>query len=251
MNLIGSIDPSVIGIENRDGKSDILLICEHGGNTFPVCLGQLGLSDQATTRHFAWDIGALDVAKILVDILDATLIHQIYSRLVCDCNRKPTAPSFIAEFGEELTIPGNLNISDAERDMRIREIWNPFHDYINEFLAQRQRDGRVSIVISIHSFTPVFREQRRSIEIGLLCDRDRRLSDKLYGYLKPIMATGVAMNVPYFMSRETDFTIPVHGEDRGLLCAEIEIRNDLIADSSGANKWALLLADAINASLHC
>ncbi len=239
----------MIGIKNPDGKSDILLVCEHGGNAFPASLGQLGLSDQDITRHFAWDIGALDVAKSLADILDATLIHQIYSRLVCDCNRKPTVPSFIPEFGEELTIPGNLNISEIERDARIRAIWNPFHDYITEFLSNRERDGRVSIVISIHSFTPVFHKERRSIEIGILCDRDRRLSGRLYEYLKPIMVTDVAMNVPYFMSRETDFTIPVHGEDRGLLCSEIEIRNDLISDCSGVAQWALLLADTITDSL--
>lgn len=248
MNLISSTDPPVIGVENLDGKSDILLICEHGGNAFPASLNQLGLSNQATTRHFAWDIGALEVAKTLADMLGATLIHQIYSRLVCDCNRKPTVSSLVPEFGEELMIPGNLNVSEVERNMRIREIWNPFHDYITEFLARRERDGRANIVISIHSFTPVFREQRRSIEIGILCDRDRRLSDGLYGYLKPIM-TGVAMNMPYFMSRETDFTIPIHGEDRGLLCSEIEIRNDLISDSSGVEKMALLLATAINTSL--
>ena len=250
MNLIATTEPPVIGIENPAGKSDIVLICEHGGNAFPASLNRLGLSEQDVTRHFAWDIGALDVAKGLSNIIDATLIHQIYSRLICDCNRKPTVSSFIPEFGEELIVPGNRNVSEAEQRARIKEIWHPFHDYIAALLTKRARDGRTSIVISMHSFTPVFREQRRVVEIGILCDRDRRLSDKLYRHLQPILGAGVALNVPYFMSRETDFTIPVHGEERGLLCTEIEIRNDLIADFSGAEKWALLLAEAISTSLY-
>ena len=52
----------------------------------------------------------------------------------------------------------------------------------------------------------------------------------------------VGDNEPYAVSDATDYTIPVHGEARGLMNSGIEIRQDLIADVSGEMQWAERLA---------
>ena len=52
----------------------------------------------------------------------------------------------------------------------------------------------------------------------------------------------VGDNEPYAVSDDTDYTIPVHGEARGLMNSGIEIRQDLIADQAGQQAWADRLA---------
>ena len=52
----------------------------------------------------------------------------------------------------------------------------------------------------------------------------------------------VGDNEPYAVSDETDYTIPVHGEARGLMNTGIEIRQDLIGDQAGEQSWADRLA---------
>ena len=223
-----------------------MLVCEHGGRAFPAKLGQLGLDDEQACRHFAWDIGALDLARGLSCALDAPLIHQQYSRLICDGNRKPSVDSFISEQGEEISIPGNIDISKDQRAARINEVWRPFHDRVSHLLDQREQLSLPTILISIHSFTPTFFAEQRFIEAGILCDRERRFANPLYQQLAKVKGERVAINEPYDMNRETDYTIPIHGEDRGLLCAEIEVRNDLISDPAGITLWAEILEQAIS-----
>ena len=52
----------------------------------------------------------------------------------------------------------------------------------------------------------------------------------------------VGDNEPYAVSDETDYTIPVHAEARGLMNTGIEIRQDLISDQAGEKAWADRLA---------
>ena len=234
MNLLSPKDPPVSQLENPHGRSSVVLVCEHGGRAFPLKLGQLGLDDHQTQRHFAWDIGALDLARGLSDALDAPLIHQAY---------------FIPEQGEEITILGNTDLSQTQRKARLNEIWRPFHDHLSALLDQREQLSLQTVLISIHSFTPVFFGRQRPLEVGVLCDRERRFAEPLYQQLENKCGRLAALNEPYDMNRESDYTIPVHGEDRGLLCAEIEVRNNLISDSDGLAFWVETLAQAISSTL--
>ena len=249
LRLLSPEDPPVAGLENPRGGSSVVLVCEHGGRAYPSKLRQLGLTDQQARRHFAWDIGALDLARALAAALDAPLLHQRYSRLICDGNRKPSAPSFIPAQGEEISIPGNAGISNDERNARLNEVWKPFHDNLSDLLDQRDRSALKTILISIHSFTPVFLGERRSLKVGILCDRERRFSDPLYMQLQQTFGEHAALNEPYDMTREDDYTIPVHAEDRGLLCAEIEVRNDLISNPVDIALWAEILHEAISGAI--
>lgn len=198
-------------------------------------------------RHIAWDIGARDVARALSALLDAPLFMQRYSRLVRDCNRRPDVNDFALARSEDTAIPANAGIGEAERKARAEAIFWPFHDAVAAALDLRAAEGRRTLLVTVHSFTLVFRGVDRPWEIGVLYKRDTAFAPAVGEWLKRNTGYCVGINEPYSVGDETDYAIPVHGEKRGLPCVEFEIRNDLIGTPEGAAKWAGTLAVAIGA----
>ncbi|WBU61531.1 N-formylglutamate amidohydrolase [Paracoccus albus] len=243
--LIAPHEPPPVEVHNPDGQSDFVVICEHAGRRIPEALGNLGLKESDLTRHIAWDIGARDVAMTLADGLDAPLFMQRYSRLVCDCNRQPDVESFIPAISEATLIPGNSGISESDRDARISAIFRPFHDRVSTALDRRSADGKATFLVTIHSFTPVFNGVSRPWEIGVLYNRDKTLSPAMLEILREDTAHCVGDNQPYSVGDDTDYTIPVFGEARGIPCVEIEIRNDLTEGAWQVGYWADLLAASL------
>ena len=240
--LLGINDTPPVFEQNADGRSPFLFTSDHYGRLIPKPLGDLGLSEGELVRHIAWDIGIAGVAERLSKELDAHLIAQRYSRLVIDCNRPPRAASSIPLLSEATTVPGNEGLSREDSELRRRAIFDPYHRRIDEVIDQRMAAKRATILVSLHSFTPVYAGVRRPWHIGTLYHRDRILPPLL---LKALRAEGdlvVGDNEPYAVGDDTDYTIPVHGEARGLTNSGIEIRQDLIADDSGQQQWAERLA---------
>ena len=205
-------------------------------------LGDLGLPEPELTRHIAWDIGIAGVAEQLATLLDAHLIAQRYSRLVIDCNRPPGAESSIPVLSEATTIPGNDGLSCDAAVARRREIFDPYHDGINAVISRRLQAQRPTVLVALHSFTPVYGGIARPWHIGALYHRDRILPPLLIKALRAEPELVVGDNEPYAVSELTDYTIPVHGEARGLINTGIEIRQDLIEDHAGQQQWAERLA---------
>ena len=230
------------------GKSAFLLVCDHAGNALPRRLGTLGLQAHDLERHIAWDIGAAGVTRMMADKLDAVAILQTWSRLVIDCNRPPTAEDSIATVSEDTPIPANRSLPEAERERRLREIFLPYHAQIHAEIDRRQASGLSTILVAIHSFTPVYKSVRRPWHVGVLYNRDDRLAKPMIAQLRQDPALVVGDNQPYTVSDESDYTIPIHGERRGLPHIEIEIRQDMIADEEGQRIWADRLTDALTLS---
>jgi predicted N-formylglutamate amidohydrolase len=227
---------------NAAGRSPFLLTSDHYGRIIPGRLGDLGLPASELVRHIAWDIGIAGVAGALSNHLGAHLIAQRYSRLVIDCNRPPGAASSIPRISEATIIPGNDGITREAAEMRRREVFDPYHRRIDEAIDARLRDRLPTVLISLHSFTPVYAGVARPWQIGTLYQRDTRLPSLLLKLLRAEPNLVVGDNEPYAVSDETDYTIPVHGEERGLMNTGIEIRQDLIAEPAGQREWAERLA---------
>jgi predicted N-formylglutamate amidohydrolase len=240
--LLGSADVPPVHEDNAAGRSPFLLTCDHYGRLIPRALGDLGLSASELTRHIAWDIGIAGVAETLSKLIDAHLVAQLYSRLVIDCNRPPAAPSSIPRISEATMIPGNEGLAGDAVEARRAQIFDPYHRRIDEIIDTRLRDGRPTVLVSLHSFTPVYAGIRRPWHIGTLYHRDTRLPPRLLKLLRAEADLVVGDNEPYAVSDATDYTIPVHGEARGLMNSGIEIRQDLIADPAGQQQWADRLA---------
>jgi len=244
---LGHEDVPPIHEHNAAGHSPFLLTCDHYGRLIPKQLGDLGLTERELTRHIAWDIGIAGVAEALARQLDAHLIAQRYSRLVIDCNRPPHAAGSIPLISEATTIPGNEGLAREAAEMRRTQIFDPYHRRIDEIIDSRLHAGLPTVLVSLHSFTPVYAGIARPWHIGTLYHRDTHLPPLV---LKGLRAEGdlvVGDNEPYAVNDETDYTIPMHGEARGLINTGIEIRQDLIADESGQEQWAERLARILGA----
>ena len=240
--LLGSAEVPPVHEQNAAGRSPFLLSCDHYGRLIPRVLGDLGLPERELTRHIAWDIGIAGVAETLAKHLDAHLVAQRYSRLVIDCNRPPAAASSIPIISEATTVPGNEGLARDAAEARRRQIFDPYHQRIGQVIDQRSREGRPTVLVSLHSFTPVYAGIARPWHVGTLYHRDTRLPPLLLKHLRAEADLVVGDNEPYAVSDETDYTIPVHGEARGLMNSGIEIRQDLIGDASGQRQWADRLA---------
>jgi predicted N-formylglutamate amidohydrolase len=240
--LLGQGDIPPVREVNAEGVSPFLLTSDHYGRILPRALGDLGVPEAELTRHIAWDIGIAGVAERLAEMLNAHLIAQRYSRLVIDCNRPPAVASSIPVISEATTIPRNEGISEGERAARRREIFEPYHHRIDAVIDERLHAKRPTVLVSLHSFTPVYAGVARPWHIGALYNRDTVLPQHLLKHLRAEGDLVVGDNEPYAVSDLSDYTIPVHGEARGLVNTGIEIRQDLIADQSGQQQWAERLA---------
>lgn len=229
-------------VANRGGRSSYVLICDHASNALPPEFGSLGLSEEDLERHIAWDPGAAPVARYMAEILGATLIESLISRLVVDCNRPLDAPDLIPAASETTIIPGNRDLTEEERARRVALAYDPFHAAIEDVVEERLAAGRETRLVSIHSFTPVYKGVARPWHIGIIHDGDRRLAAPLIAALESLEGITVGVNEPYSPADRVYFTLERHARSRGLPCAMIEIRNDEIPAEAGQRKWAGLLA---------
>nr|WP_316655076.1 N-formylglutamate amidohydrolase [uncultured Gellertiella sp.] len=246
--LLTEGEGSPVAVVNPAAPGPVLLICEHASHTLPQKLGSLGLADAALKSHIAWDPGALGVAEEMARRLDATLIHQRFSRLAYDCNRPPEAPGAMPETSEIYEIPGNRDLCAADRLERTEGLYLPFHAAIDDCIAARQARGQETVIVTMHSFTPVYMGKARTVEIGILHDADSRLADRMLA-----AAAGLTQNVrrnePYGPADGVTHTLVKHGLAHGLRNVMIEVRNDLIQEKDGQRVMAGLLADLLGKAL--
>jgi predicted N-formylglutamate amidohydrolase len=241
-DLLAPDEPPPVRVLHRDGPSDFLFTGDHAGRLVPRALGMLGLDDSERQRHIAWDIGIAGVTEALADALHATAVLQRYSRLVIDCNRAPGHPTSIPAVSETTRVPANENLSDADRAARRRAIFDPYHAAIGEIIDRRVAAGRRTVLVAMHSFTPVFKNVVRMVQVGVLYYRHVRLPHIMLDLLRDEGDLIVGDNEPYAITDTSDYTVPVHGEGRGVDHVELEIRQDLIAEPHDQAAWATRLA---------
>src|SRR5260370_34572848 len=215
-SLLATDEPPPVTVDNENGTSPLLIVADHGGKHFPRRLGQLGLSNAECGRHIAWDIGVGAVCCLIGKALNAVVIRQNYSRLVIDCNRMPGSGTSILDLSELTRVPGNIGLSERQKLARVREIFRAYHDRIATDLDRRREAARPTALISVHSFTPVFKTVARLWHVGVLYNRDPRFAQILMEALHCEEGLVVGDNEPYSVTDASDYTIPVHGEQRDL-----------------------------------
>ncbi len=234
----------VAEVLNADGQSGLLLVCEHASRFIPDHFEDLGLSSEDRFSHAAWDPGALAVAKHMAAEMAAPLVASRVSRLVYDCNRPPTAIDAMPERSEVIDIPGNAGLSPAQRQARIDTYYVPFHTLLSRTIETKNP----SALITVHSFTPVYKGQKRDVEIGLLHDTDTRLADAMLASAAGHVAQDVQRNEPYGPEDGVTHTLREHALGHGIPNVMIEIRNDLIRSEDQQKSMATALSRWIGAS---
>jgi len=234
---------------NEKGTSDIVLICEHAGRTIPSEFDGLGLTADQQASHIAWDIGARGLALGLSERLDAPLAMQRYSRLLYDCNRDWGARDETPYSADNIKVPGNRNLQEADRRRRRNIFFEPFFQGTSRLIHDRLTSGRETVIVTIHSFTRVFKGTNRALDIGVVHDSDARLADVLCAEPGPMAGLDIRRNEPYGPERGVTYSLKIHGIAHGLLNVMMEVRNDLIADEAGQARIADSMADWISRSV--
>lgn len=245
--LLADDEPPPFELVNATGRSVVVLVCDHASNRVPRSLGNLGLGPEQLAGHIAWDPGAAAVARGLSARLDAQLILGEWSRLVIDLNRPLASTESIPEESDKVRIPGNLGLSGAERARRISALFDPYHRAVAALLEKRR--AQRTLLLSIHSFTPTLDGQERPWHVGIASGTDRRLAVPLIAALGRHGDLRVGDDQPYDIDPAFDYTLPTHGEGRGLPHAMIEIRQDQLGSAVAIDIWVARLFDSIAASI--
>ena len=241
-SLLQPDDPPAFASHNETGRFPLLLTCDHAGNAVPRGLAGLGLPGSELGRHIGWDIGALDVAIRLSELLDAPLLASGHSRLAIDCNRTPGGPGSIPRVSDGTTVPANVGLSPGAAKARADNLFWPYHRAIAATLDAFAARGVAPAVLAIHSCTPVMAGHARPWQVGVVWKADARLPSPLLAELRASPGFFVGDNEPYSGRAGTGYTLTAHAEPRGLPHASVEIRQDLIGTKSSALAWADRLA---------
>lgn len=245
LDMLADKDPPAAEIVNATATAPILLVCDHASRRLPTGIRDGGLSEADLTRHIAWDIGAAEVTRHMARQLNATAVLSTYSRLVIDCNRHLHDPTLMINVSDGTAIPFNAAISAAERRARIDTFYRPYHDAIAGQLARLVRHAPVPVMLSIHSCTPRLDGRDRPWHIGVCWERDRRLAGPVMANLRRCADVIVGDNEPYALKSDEDYSVPWHATRHGWPHLQVEIRQDLIDNPAGTERYAGILLGAL------
>jgi predicted N-formylglutamate amidohydrolase len=224
-----------------DGDRRILLIGDHASNALPAAYGTLGLPEASFSRHIACDLGIAALATDLSAALEAPAVLAGFSRLLIDPNRGEDDPTLVMRLSDGEIVPGNARVDAVEIARRIASFHRPYHAAIDAALDRAIAAGIDPLLISLHSFTPVWRGRPRPWHCGVLWAGDRATADFLIAALRGETGLSVGDNQPYSGELEED-CMDRHGTKRALAHALIEIRQDLIATQEGRAEWVARLS---------
>ncbi|WP_419914433.1 N-formylglutamate amidohydrolase [Hoeflea sp.] len=236
----------VVAVHNEAGDHRLVLVCEHASNWIPPAYEALGLDETARQSHAAWDPGALGVAVNLSRSLNAPLVAGCVSRLVYDCNRSPQAADAIPAVSEIFDVPGNTGLTEEAREERTALIYRPFTQRLGAVLGDGSQE---TVIVTIHSFTPVYHGQPRTTEIGILHGEDPRLAAHMLALAGQFTRHCTRLNDPYGPQDGVSHTLNLHGARNGLANVMIEIRNDLIDTQQKQAQIAAILGPWLEAAI--
>lgn len=221
--------------------SGILIVCDHASNAIPPEFGTLGLPEAELQRHIAYDIGAEGVTRGMAARLECPAVLSRYSRLLIDPNRGSDDPTLVMRVSDGAVIQGNRHLDAQSLQARIARFYAPYHNAIESAVDTFLAAGIVPVIVSMHSFTPVWKGKPRPWHAGVLWDKDPRLAVPLITALAADPELVVGDNEPYSGVLRGD-TMWQHATRRGLAHALIEVRQDLISTAEGQDAWSERLA---------
>jgi len=235
-------------IDYRDPENPnntVLVTCEHATNDLPEDYSWT----ENDTRHFVnehWglDIGALEMARALAAELKCVFVHSLYSRLLLDTNRSIVSDTLFRRTGDGKEVDLNKDLTHEEEQKRIKRFYIPYYEALREISAKVDP----TYVLSIHSFTPVYQGEPRSMEIGVLYGHDSTKlavdineGMKTKGYISDI-------NRPYdgitTMGTVKSLIYAKHPTQRQGIT--FEFRNDILTNKERMNKLKTHTVEVIN-----
>jgi len=247
---VDTAEEPAVQIINELGEGPFVLVCEHASNRIPAEFNSIGISNAAQQSHAGWDIGALALSKAMSTLLASPLVASTVSRLIYDCNRAPSSKTAIVPGSETEAIPGNLQLSSAQRSRRVEAVYQPFSQALSELLDRRQAQHISTCLVTVHSFTPVFHGKVRTVELGVLHDDDSALADLILEIATKHTTLLVERNQPYGPSDDVTHTLQKHALPRNMANVMLEIKNDLLLGSESIEEISQALSQLLSEALN-
>lgn len=238
-----------IAREDRFGDTPILVFCDHASNVIPAPMECLGLPGDILATHIAWDIGAGALAEALARRLGAAFLACGFSRLIIDANRDVTSNDLIPAVADQIPVPGNQMLTEADRTARVRDFHDPYHARLGVAIDDLEaRAGKEALAISVHSFTNrlMGAGEERPWGAGLLWREDEASARFIINWLRREADWPVGDNEPYD-ARLFNYSVDRHIGPRRMRHLTFEARQDLISDEAGVAAMADLLAHGVGA----
>lgn len=231
-------------IVNGDFNHGLLLLADHASNYIPPEFNGLGISDDQLERHIAYDIGVRDFTLRLAKKLNVPAVLSKFSRLLIDPNRGKQDPTLVMRLADGKIIAGNRDIDEAGKKSRIERFYKPYDDAIGAVIAEFENYDLKPDLFSIHSFTPYWRGNKRTTEVGILWHEDQAMTALIVDELRATTHYVVDENKPYFGGLVGD-TMDRHGLSKGLEHSLLELRQDYMATDAGINEWVDIFASIL------
>ncbi len=220
------------------GDSDLLILADHASAHVPDDI-DLQVDPALLRAHIAVDIGVAEVSRLIAERLGGTALLGGVSRLVIDLNREHDAPGLLPVMSDGHAIAGNRHADLADRMIRFH---HPYHHQVERLLG-----GMTSpFILSVHSFTPHLAsdpDQQRPWDIGILYNEDDRAARIAIPLLE---AAGLMVGdqLPY-SGRLLNATMNRHAEANGIPYLGVEMRQDLVGDAAGQQRFADILCPVV------
>ena len=235
-----------------EGEGPIALLCEHASALLPQDCGASAADQRWLRTHWGVDLGAAPLTAALSRLLDAPAWLGGVSRLLCDLNRPADHPDLARATveGEHLALNAGVNGPDglAQRTARVAAWHTPFHAAVDAGLAERR--AQLRLLLSVHTFTPLYLGQPRRMGMGVLFDTHDALATRFAEALRvqeAAVAEGVEVveNEPWSGKDGLIYSPARHGNRHALPYLELEVRQDLLDDDDQVERIAARVAAAL------
>lgn len=243
------LNQSPVQSERLFGLGPFVFVCEHASNRVPHEYKNIGVSEDVQSSHSAWDIGALELSRLLSERFDSPLIASTVSRLVYDCNRSPESSTAIVLRSENAEVSGNLSLTEAQRQARVDAVYQPFANALSDALDHRRSNNIDTTLVTIHSFTASMHGKPRAVEIGVLHDSDSRFADQMLAAAPNHSNYRIERNQPYGPDDDVTHTLVCHALPRQINNVMLEVRNDLLRDTESIEQISELLSALLSVAL--
>ena len=234
------IDEAVERIPATSARPPILLSAEHASERLPPGWAWPAEDARLAGTHWAYDLGIAEVTREVAAALGAPAVLSRFSRLLIDPNRPLDSDTLFRREADALPVGLNAALGSEDRARRIQNYYRPYHEAVAEMVAAHPGVD----MLSLHSFTPCYEGERRTVEVGVLFDLHEAWAERWYDALA-VSGWVMARNEPWSGRNGLMYAVQHHAVKHGRQAVELELRQDLTTDATTRQR----LVDAIVAAV--
>jgi len=225
-------------------SSPFVLTCEHASERLPAGWTWQAVDARLHGTHWAFDLGAAEATLALAERLGAPAVLARFTRLLIDANRPLDSDTLLRPMADGVPIALGAHVTEDDKRRRIDGYYAPFHAAVDSALAASRT---AQIVLSMHSFTPLYEGQPRSVEVGVLFDEDPELGEELFRALDD-GRYDLRRNEPWSGYGGLMYSPQSHARRFGLRAVELELRQDLATQAAWRDELVERVATALEAT---